>query len=147
MRIRETNERDLLGLLELYTELHDNTMPKSDENLYALWLEILNDRNHHIIVAEEDNKIVSSCVIVIVPNLTHNPRPYALIENVVTAAEFRRQGLAMKCLEFAKEIAVKANCYKIMLMTGSKEEGILNFYEKAGFNNKDKTGFINWLNP
>ena len=147
MIIREINENDLTGLLELYTELHDNAIPKTDENLYELWSEILHDKNLHIIVAEEDDRIVSSCVIVLVPNLTHNQRPFAFIENVVTAAAFRRQGLAQRCLDFAKVLAVRANCYKIMLMTGSKQDGVFAFYEKAGFNRADKTAFIQWLNP
>jgi len=147
MKIREINENDLTGLLELYTELHDNAIPKIDENLIKLWSEILHDKNLHIVVAEEDGRIVSSCVIVIVPNLTHYQRPYAFVENVVTAAQFRRQGQAQRCLDYAKDIAVRANCYKIMLMTGSEQDSVIAFYEKAGFNKTDKTGFVQWLNP
>ncbi|MGN0675149.1 MAG: GNAT family N-acetyltransferase, partial [Oscillospiraceae bacterium] len=103
------------------------------------------DPNHHIIVAEEDGKIVSSCVCVIIPNLTHNQQPYAFIENVVTDENYRRKGLATACLDFAKEIAMKENCYKMMLLTGSKSESTLNFYERAGYNRKDKTAFIQWI--
>ena len=45
----------------------------------------------------------------------------------------------------ASEIAKANNCYKIMLMTGSKKESTLNFYRKAGYNSDDKTAFIRWL--
>ena len=58
---------------------------------------------------------------------------------------YRKRGLATKCLDYAKEIAVKENCYKIMLLTGSKRESTLNFYKKAGYNSNDKTAFIQWL--
>ncbi len=143
--IREINESDFKGLFELYTQLHGNPVPEETEELSALCRKILNDENHHIIVAEEDGKIVSSCVCVIVPNLTHEQRPYALIENVVTDESFRCRGLATACLDFAKEIAIKENCYKIMLMTGSKKESTLRFYERAGYNCSDKTAFIQWL--
>lgn len=143
--IREINESDFNGLFELYTQLHGNPIPENTAELTALCRKILNDENHHIIVAEEDGKIVSSCVCVIVPNLTHGQRPYALIENVVTDEEYRRRGLAAACLDFAREIAVNANCYKMMLLTGSKEESTLRFYEKAGYNRNDKTAFIQWL--
>lgn len=44
-----------------------------------------------------------------------------------------------------REIAVKENCYKLMLLTGSKRESTLNFYEQAGYNKKDKTAFIQWI--
>ena len=81
----------------------------------------------------------------IVPNLTHGLRPYALIENVVTHADYRGRGLASACLSYAKEIAVRENCYKMMLLTGSREESTLRFYERAGYNRTDKTAFIQWL--
>ncbi|MFA9379192.1 MAG: GNAT family N-acetyltransferase [Lachnotalea sp.] len=99
----------------------------------------------HIIIAEEDGKIVSLCVCVIIPNLTHNQRPYAFIENVVTDKDYRKKGLATDCLNYAKEIAIKVNCYKLMLLTGSKKESTLNFYEQAGYNQNDKTAFIQWI--
>ena len=112
---------DLFGLLELYTYLHDNPMPQIDDDLSALWKGILNDPNHHIIVIKQNGVIVSSCVLIIVPNLTHAQRPYALIENVITTPSHRRLGLASACLDYAREIAVRCGCYKIMLLTGSKD--------------------------
>ena len=143
--IREIVFDDYVGLMNLYTHLHNNPFPEDSNSGLALWGQILNDKNHHIIVAIEDDKIVSSCVCVIVPNLNHNQRPYALIENVVTAKEYRNRGFATSCLHYARDIALRANCYKIMLLTGSKESSTLNFYEKAGYNSKDKTAFIQWL--
>lgn len=143
--IREIEEKDLESLFKLYTQLHDNPLPKPTKNLLDLWSRILNDQNHHIIIAEEDGEIVSSCVIVIIPNLTHNQRPYALIENVITDKNYRNKGYAKACLNYAKDIAMKENCYKLMLLTGSKEESTRSFYEKSGYNCKDKTGFIQWI--
>ena len=143
--IREITPSDLDGLLKLYTQLHENEIPDKTDDVLMLWNRIISDKDHHIIVAEEDGKIVSSCVCVIVPNLTHNQRPYALVENVVTDENYRSRGLATACLDYAKSIAQKENCYKIMLMTGSKKESTLNFYRRAGYNSSDKTAFIQWL--
>lgn len=143
--IREITEKDLDGLLTLYTQLHDNPFPEKNNELKQLWSDILSDRNHHIIVCEEHGELISSCVCVVIPNLTHGQRPYALIENVVTDEKYRKKGYATACLDFAREIASKENCYKIMLMTGSKQESTLNFYQKAGYNLNDKTAFIQWL--
>ena len=143
--IREAEERDLLPLLELYLHLHETRVPEESSHLRAVWQGILQDENHHLIVCEEDGRIVSSCVCVVILNLTRNARPYALIENVVTHPDYRKRGLASQCLDYAKQIARQAGCYKIMLLTGAKDEATLNFYRKAGFNSGDKTAFIQWL--
>lgn len=116
--VREARENDLKELLELYV---------------------------HLIINEANGKIVSSCVCVIIPNLTRNIRPYALIENVVTHIDYRGQGLATQCLKYAKQTARVCNCYKIMLLTGSQNTQTLDFYRNAGYNSTDKTAFIQWL--
>ena len=143
--IREANKDDLNALLELYLCLHEDSIPEETEHLSNTWEQIINDPNHHLIVNEVDGRIVSSCVCVIIPNLTRNVRPYAFIENVVTHKDYRRRGLAQECLNFAREIALKENCYKMMLLTGSKDPNTLRFYEKAGYNSTEKTAFIQRL--
>ena len=145
MIIREIKENELSELLELYTHLHELGVPENSEHLQNTWNTICNDENHHIVVCEEEGKLVSSCVCVIIPNLTRNVRPYAFIENVVTHADYRGKGYATACLNYAKDLAVKANCYKMMLMTSSKSDSTLNFYKKAGYNCTDKTAFVMWL--
>ncbi len=47
--------------------------------------------------------------------------------------------------ESCKKIAENDNCYKMMLLTGSKEVSTLEFYRNAGYNNSDKTAFVQWL--
>ena len=120
-------------------------IPKKSEYLENTRKTIIEDVNHHIVVNEINGKIVSSCVCVIVPNLTRNIRPYALIENVVTNEGYRGKGYATECLNYVKEIAIKNNCYKMMLLTGTKNENTLAFYKSAGYNSDDKIAFIQWL--
>lgn len=143
---REANKNDLEDILQLYLYLHEKSIPKDSALLINTWDNIINDTNHHFIVCQADDKIVASCVCVIIPNLTRNVRPYAFIENVVTHEEYRKQGYATACLNYAKQIAEKNNCYKMMLLTGSKEESTFNFYRNAGYNSSDKTAFIQWIN-
>ena len=143
--IREAVQSDLDAILELYLFLHEDRVPEKDEHLRETWMQIIQDPNHHLIVNVVDDKIVSSCVCVIIPNLTRNVRPYAFIENVVTHEDYRGKGYAGECLEYARQIDEKENCYKMMLLTGSKKQETLRFYEKNGYNSSDKTAFIQWL--
>lgn len=61
--VREINESELNELLELYLNLHEDSIPEMTENLKETWNIIINDINHHIIVNEIDNK---SCLLVVV---------------------------------------------------------------------------------
>ena len=143
--IREASQNDLQEILKLYLFLHETVVPENNDRLKETWNNIIEDNNHHLIVCELDGKIVSSCVCVIIPNLTRNVRPYAFVENVVTHKDYRKKGYASKCLNYAKQISEAMNCYKIMLFTGSKNKETLNFYKNAGYNSEDKTAFIQWL--
>ena len=143
--VREARKEDLNALLELYLFLHEDSIPVPSEHLTNVWNMIIEDPNHHLIVNEIGGKLVSSCVCVIIPNLTRNVRPYAFVENVVTHGDYRGKGYATECLDYAREIAEQENCYKMMLLTGSKKPETLKFYENAGYNSSDKTAFIQWI--
>ena len=143
--IREAVREDLPQILELYLHLHETTVPEQSEQLNLAWEKIMSDRDHHLIVCEVEGRIVSSCVCVVIPNLTRGVRPYAFVENVVTRADFRGKGYATQCLNYARELAQAANCYKMMLLTGSKSPKTLDFYQNAGYNSTDKTAFVQWL--
>lgn len=89
-----------------------------------------------------EGRLVASCLLAIIPNLTRGGRPYGLIENVVTHADFRKRGLATGLLHHALEQAWRVRCYKVMLMTGRKDEATLRFYRQAGFVAGAKTAFV-----
>lgn len=145
IELRTAQINDLEPLLRLYTQLHENPVPAVTNELKDLWNTILNNSFHYILLGCYESKIVSSCALTIVPNLTHSQRPYGIVENVVTDQNSRNKGYGTRLLDYAKKIATDKNCYKIMLMTGSKEESTLKFYEKSGYNAHDKTAFIQWL--
>ena len=145
MSVREIRANELYALLELYLHLHESKIPDNTEYLERTWQTSTEDRNHHIFVAEENGQLVSSCVCVIIPNLTRGVRPYAFVENVVTHKDYRNRGFATAVLEKAKQTAIDCNCYKMMLLTGAKDAETLRFYQKAGYNSGDKTAFIQWL--
>ena len=143
--LREAVQEDLFELLNLYLSLHEKDIPEDSLHLQQVWSEMISDQRHHVIVKEVEGRIVSSCICVIIPNLTRGVRPYALIENVVTREEDRGKGYASSCLEYAKQIAKEENCYKMMLLTGSKNASTQNFYKGVGYNSEDKTAYIQWL--
>lgn len=148
LNIRKAAANDAQGLKELYFN-HLSAYPPSEAQDMAKWREMIlhfeTDERYHLLVGEVDGKIVSSVTLVIVENLTHNMRPYAIIENVVTHAQYRGRRYATALMNSAGEIAKGHGCYKIMLLTGSKKESTLKFYENCGYNKNEKTAFIKRL--
>jgi len=143
--IRKIREDELPNLLALYRHLHvDQPELVINADVERLWAEICRDPHLHYLAADVDGKIVSSCTLAIILNLTCGAKPYGLIENVVTHPDFRKKGFGTRVLHAALKIAWEADCYKVMLLTGRKDPATLRFYEQAGFGSGVKTGFVAW---
>ncbi len=138
--IRAARASDLEGLLKLYPHLN----PADEEislDLAASRLDQIKQLpGSAVLLGLLGDDLVASCTLIVIPNLTRGGKPYALIENVVTNALHRGRGYGTSILRAAVEAAWKAGCYKVMLMTGSKQPSTLKFYENAGFE-QTKTGF------
>jgi N-acetylglutamate synthase and related acetyltransferases len=142
-QVRLIKEDELGQLLSLYEYLiPEDPILKINSTLKKHWKDILDDPNLYPMVVEEEGKIVSSCTMAIIKNLTRSARPYALIENVVTHPDYRKRGYGTLVLKKSVSIAKKEKCYKVMLLTSHKDYETLNFYLNAGFDSQEKTGFI-----
>lgn len=84
MEIREIQRDELPQLLALYRHLHPDGWLEEGPDAQKIWQAIQAAPGYHIVVAEEGGELVSTCTLLIVPNLTHLGRPYGLIESVVT---------------------------------------------------------------
>lgn len=146
--VRRARPSDAEALRDLYHR-HLTQVPTEDGEPLERWRrllqEFLEDERYYLLVGEAENRVVASVTLVVVPNLTHGIRPYALIENVVTHGSYRNRGYASALIGRACEIAAEADCYKVMLMTGSKREETLRFYENCGFDGTAKTAFLKKL--
>ena len=60
----------------------------------------------------------------------------------MTDAALRNQGHGKAVVKFALDYAWKAGCYKVMLLTGRKEESVHKFYESCGFVAGEKFAFL-----
>jgi GNAT superfamily N-acetyltransferase len=142
-RIRELGSGDLDALLEAYAHLHseDDPLPPREE-LEALWARICDDPGLLYVGAFDGPRLVATCTAAIVPNLTRGARPYAVIENVVTHPERRRQGLASAVMQELLSRCWAAGCYKVMLLSAAHRGAAHEFYERNGFDRHAKQGFI-----
>jgi [ribosomal protein S5]-alanine N-acetyltransferase len=142
-RLRLLHPGELNALKDLYRFLHDTDMAPLNVDAEKTAWEAM--QRHDVVrcygVWLED-RLVASCVLNILPNLTRGSRPYGLIENVITHPEFRRRGIGQSMMQAVVEVAWQENCYKVMLLTGHVNEDVFRFYESCGFDRKGKQGFI-----
>lgn len=139
--VRSAALEDLPEVLKLYRHLHPDDPQLETAAAERVWSTLLMSDFMTVIVAQTADMLVSSCTLAIVPNLSRGGRSYGVIENVVTHADYRRLGLGRRVLAQALDVARQADCYKVLLATGSKQEATLRFYEGAGFERGGKTYF------
>jgi len=136
---------DLDSLLDLYAQLHEADLPRPERSqIERVWLEALANKNIRYFGYFIDDRLVSSCTVAVIPNLTRACQSYAIVENVITLAAFRRRGFGKAVLQAALDFAWSMDCYKVMLMTGRFNESTYSFYESAGFKGGQKQAFIAW---
>lgn len=143
MDIRRIQAHELTRLLGLYEHLHGSDDPLPDTPfVQAVWSELLANPRYSIFGGYSGGHLVSSGTLTVIPNLTRGCRPYGVIENVVTHAGHRNKGYGKAILAHASSHAWSSGCYKIMLLTGRKDDATFKFYESAEFDRHAKQAFI-----
>jgi len=138
---RIATKADLTGLLALYRQLTPEDPLLDESRAQSIWDSIEANDGLRYFVAVDGQKLVSTCNIAIVPNLTRNGASWAVIENVVTDEAYRRQGIGKRLMEMAIEFAKSRGCYKVCLLSNSTRAGAHKFYEELGFSGTAKVGF------
>lgn len=133
IRIRVAVQKDVGRLVDLLSQMHDGTRSHPTRELEATWREILTDPHRFLLVAETQDVLVGTLDLVIVPNLTHDGQPWAMIENIVVDARLRRKGIGRRLMEEAVERARATRCYKIQLVSNERRASAHRLYEVLKF--------------
>jgi GNAT superfamily N-acetyltransferase len=139
--IRTAIENDLPRILELYLQLAippieddgpENPVLDSHRQAFA---DITALPGCEVIVAEEEGRVIGTLTLMIVPNLSHNGKPWIIVENVVVDNKYRRTGAGKLLMEYIKEKALATGCCKIQLMSDKRRtEEAHKFYKAIGYN-------------
>jgi GNAT superfamily N-acetyltransferase len=143
LKVRELARDDLDALLALYAQLDpdDDPLPARAE-VERIWHRILADSDLIYLGGFAGERLVAACNAAIIPNLTRAARPYAVIENVITHAEYRGRGYGKQLMRALIERCLARNCYKVSLTSGVQREWAHHFYEQLGFDPNAKRAFV-----
>ena len=137
-KIRLAIESDIPRLIELLAQLSlDEPRERMDETAADAYVrafdEIAGDPRQQLFVLETGGRVVGSACLIIVPNLTHQGRPYALVENVVVDGGSRSSGYGELLMRHVMQKAQAAGCYKLALTSNKRRPDAHRFYQRLGF--------------
>jgi len=138
--VRVAERRDLPAVLKLYPDLNPDDPDVATVDAERIWDQFQRYPGSAIFIGLVAGVAVTTCTLVVIPNLTRGGAPYGLIENVATDAAHRKKGFGQAVLKAAIAAAWQQRCYKVMLLTGSTNPATLKFYRDVGFE-QNKTGF------
>jgi GNAT superfamily N-acetyltransferase len=135
--VRPAGSGDLDAVLGLLEELRwerrcDGGTPVPGEAA-LIWESILDQDGRFVLVAEAAGKIVGTADLLIVANLTHELRPWAIVEHVVVAAHARRLGIGRALMAEVVAMGQAAGCYKVQLLSRKERSDAHRFYQAVGF--------------
>ncbi|WP_425470069.1 GNAT family N-acetyltransferase [Saccharospirillum alexandrii] len=131
--VRQIQASEVEEVLDLIDTFNRPQAPRpAIEELQVIYKSIL-ESGGCIVGAFCNTSMVGTCTVNLCPNLSWSGRPYAIIENVIVAREYRNLGFGKALLKFGKDFAQSAGCYKVALMTGSNDPATHRFYSSAGF--------------
>lgn len=140
-QIRKADKKDAEEIIRLYRQLSPSDIFPDEKRASEIIEMIGNNGMMHFLVIERDGRLIATCCLTVIPNITRGGCPYCLIENVVTDDSCRRQGIGRKLMTAAIDIAKEKNCYKVMLMSGNQRTEAHAFYESIGFDGSSKRAF------
>jgi GNAT superfamily N-acetyltransferase len=130
--VRPANRSDGEAIIHLLTQLHPAYPPDpgmAEEVIDAA----LGEPRRTLLVATIDDEVVGTADLVIVSNLTHGGRPWAVVENVVVDEARRQQGIGRALLDEIGALTEAAGCYMVQLLSLNHRHEAHAFYASIGY--------------
>ena len=131
---------DLLKIIKLYDQLVSSNEKISMDKINKVW-DSIEKNNIKYFLAKENNEVIGTCYIAIIPNLTRTGQSIGYVENVIIDEKHRKKGIGRKLMEMAINYAKEENCYKVVLQSRMDRKEAHKFYESIGFSGNSKKAF------
>lgn len=145
--IREANENDLMGILEIYNDAILNTTAiyayePHDIEERKQWYYERKEKGHPVLVFEEDNKVVGFATF---EQFRAYPAfKYSLEHSVYVHKDYRKRGIGKKLMEELIEAANEMGYAIMVAAIDSENKGSIELHKKLGFEYAgtiEKSGF------
>lgn len=139
--IRRAQAADAEAIASLYRELNTLSTPiVLPERIAA----IANSEHTHLLVCEDSGEIIATALVCLCQDVMFDSQPFALVENVVVSADYKREGIGKRMMDYIEAFCLEQDCSKIMLQTSSENRDARDFYTAMGYDPNAKIGFIKY---
>lgn len=139
MRIEKAAVSDAAALAPLMAQLAGR--PAHEDKIAATLEAIVRDPAYHLLVARENGRVIGTMMGIVCYDITEQCQPFMVVENVVTDASARGQGVAKALMDEIERIARAQRCTVLMLCSGAERTGAHAFYRRLGFSDTVTRGF------
>jgi GNAT superfamily N-acetyltransferase len=130
--VRRARPADGEALVRLLSQLHPAYRP--DPEAAGEVIEAASqDPCRALLVATVDDQTVGTADLVMVPNMTHGGRPWAVVENVVIDEPWRGRGIGRALMDEIDVLTRAAGCYMVQLLSLDHRHDAHAFYASIGF--------------
>lgn len=135
--VREATRADLPAVLLTLGYLASDEGPRAPvpitDAAMDAWRGIEETPGRSVLVAETDGAVTGTVDLAVLPNLTHDGSPYAIIENLAIVPAVRDTGVSRALLRQAIELARLAGCFMVQLTDSPYDASAHGLYQSLGF--------------
>ncbi|KUL34078.1 GNAT family acetyltransferase [Streptomyces sp. NRRL F-4489] len=134
--IRRAAEADLPAIVAMLADDPLGASRESPDDLTpyrAAFATVAADPHQHLVVAEQDGRVVGTLQLTVIPGLSRRGATRSLIEAVRVHADERGTGLGTVLIEWAVAESRKLGCRLVQLTSDATRTDAHRFYERLGF--------------
>lgn len=139
--IRRAAAQDAPAIERLYRELVSDPHVHVDPGQVAALSE---SSTNVLLVAEADGVICATALLTLCADVMYRTQPFGVVENVIVAELMRGRGIGHSLLARVEQMAVAADCTKLMLLSAASRQDAHVFFQQCGFNGDAKHGFVKY---
>lgn len=140
--VRLAGQSDLSGLLDLFQASEVSQFVQPMERAKQVWEQTLKSESSVVFIAEVDEIIASTCMLITAPNLLRQGRSHGFLENVITHPNYRGRGLGKAVVSEAIDHAWAVDCHHVLMQSGRPDPRVHRFYERIGFKPGLRVGYV-----
>lgn len=138
MTIRPAQKKDVIAIVAMLADddlgrLREDFRNPLPKGYYQAFQTIEDDPHQSLVVMVEEDQVIGTLQLTLIPYLTYQGGIRAQIEAVRIHKDYRGRGIGEQLFRWAIAEAQTKGAHLIQLTTDKKRPDALRFYEKLGF--------------